>query len=40
MELLDKYNGVVNYELVSRVMMLSSAPYDNEILAQRYNELN
>jgi hypothetical protein len=40
MDAIDKYDGDVNYGLVSRVMLSSSAPYDNEILAQRYNELN
>ena len=39
MDLLDKYDGVVNYGIVSRVMLSSNAPYDNETLAQRYTDL-
>ena len=39
MDLLDKYDGVVNYGIVSRVMLASSAPYDNQTLAQRYSDL-
>jgi serine/threonine protein kinase len=39
MDLLDKYDGVVNYGIVSRVILASSAPYDNETLAQRYTDL-
>ena len=39
MDLQDKYNGVVNWGIVSRVMLASSAPYNNEVLVQRYTDL-
>ena len=37
LDIIEKY-GVVNYNVANRIILASSAPYDNQVLLQRYEE--